>query len=227
PEDFLNPKILIKAIKEFISIVDNAICELEDILRELGLIPDDVKKKPTNRPSFKKVCTYVSAVLTFLGVILAIIVYFDSIINIWNRRKTSVNASKIEKIARKRIEIPIKIQSTWDMYTNLHRQVDFYIVRTQSPTTQKNIFPGSAKIEIPKNTITINGMISIPPHKTLRTKVVLPKDPKLHEYLDEGGYIIKIDLSYEYGRDFTLREQCLFDKEMIKRGLTYWFRFPE
>ncbi|MES9901690.1 MAG: hypothetical protein ABW168_03290 [Sedimenticola sp.] len=131
---------------------------------------------------------------------------------------------KNNQAAIEQITIPVEIESTWDEYSELDRKAEFYVVRSESPGMQTVIFSGAAKVEIPKDGMTVNEMISISPHKTTKTNVILPKSEQLQKYLDEGGYEIQLVLFNQYGRMFPHMEQKLFDKEIIARGFRYLFR---
>lgn len=155
------------------------------------------------------------------GVLLLFIAYF---INKYVLHTTPVHKTNIEETAVYSIEIPIHIESTWDEYSDLDRKAEFHIVRTESPGSQSVIYSGSAKVKIPKGGLTVNEMISIAPHKTTKTAVILPKVKALNSYLEEGGYEIQLVLFNKHGHVFTHMGQYLFDEEIINREFRYWFR---
>lgn len=136
--------------------------------------------------------------------------------------------NEVEQVALQEIKIPITIESTWDEYSELDRKAEFYIVRSDSPGTQSVIYSGNAKVLIPEDGTTVNEMISIAPYKTTKTTVILPKAKELNKYLEYGGYEIQLVLFNKYGHVFMHMEQKLFDKEILQRGMRYWFRLiPE
>lgn len=156
-----------------------------------------------------------------IGVLLIFITYF---INNNVLQTSPESENKLKEVTVKDIKIPIQIESTWDEYSDLDRKAEFYILRSDTTGSQSIIYSGSAKVQIPKNGLTVDEMISIAPYKTTKTMVILPKAKVLNEYLEEGGYEIQLVLFNKYGQVFMHMEQNLFDKEILKRGFRYWFR---
>lgn len=136
-----------------------------------------------------------------------------------------INISKVKN----KIEIPIHIESTWDDDTLLERKAEFYIVRSMSPSHQEVVFSGSARVIVPENISTTNNTwIHLYGHSKLNTKVLLPNNKKLWDYLNEGGYEIQLLLFDQHGHRFIHKEQSLFDEKIIIDGLRFWFRLlPE
>jgi hypothetical protein len=166
---------------------------------------------------------FLFSVVTIIGVLGGV---YQDVVKPISEEITTVKSNAVEqKLAPvEQIVIPVEIESTWDEYSELDRKAEFYIVRSKSPGMQAVVYSGSAKVKIPKNGLTVNEMISIAPHKTTKTKVILPKSERLQGYLDEGGYEIQLMLFNQYGRVFPHMEQKLFDKEILARGFRYWFR---
>ena len=166
---------------------------------------------------------FLLSVITIIGVFGGV---YQDVVKPISEEISSEELSATENISAEiqQITIPVEIECTWDEYSELDRKAEFYIVRSESPGMQTVILSGAAKVEIPKDGMTVNEMISISPHKTTKTKVILPKNEKLQKYLDEGGYEIQLVLFNQYGRVFPHMEQKLFDKEIIARGFKYWFR---
>lgn len=157
-----------------------------------------------------------------IGVLLIFIAFYinNSLLNTSPPQNSQKQAAVI-----KNIEIPINIESTWNEYSDLDRKAEFYIVKNESPLMQTVIYSGSAKVKIPKNGLTVNEMISIAPNKTTRTTLILPKVVILNQYLNEGGYEIQIVLFNQYGKVYKHMKQKLFDREILNRGINFWFRF--
>ncbi len=157
-----------------------------------------------------------------------LLIFIGNFINTINLESSSKKGNEEQQVALQEIKIPVTIESTWNENSDLDRKAEFYIVRSVSPGTQSVIYSGSAKVQIPENGMTVNGMISIAPHKTTKTTVILPKEKELNKYLEAGGYEIQLVLLNQYGYVFMNMEQKLFDKEILERGFKYWFRsIPE
>ena len=172
----------------------------------------------------------ISVVIILFMIIIALGSLTDAVSKIskfFNFEKKQIEIKGVSN-GEKRLEpiiIPVHIESKWDEYSELDRKAEFFIVRAKTPATQVVVYSGSARVEIPKGGLTVNEWISISPHKTTKTIVSLPKSEVLYKYLDEGGYEIQLVLFNKYGRIFSHVEQKLFDREILKRGMSYWFRF--
>ncbi len=173
-------------------------------------------------------------VTVFYGILVVIAVLagiYQDVIKEFLTSKTvttlipETNSSQVKK----KIEIPIHIESTWDDDTLLERKAEFYIVRSMSPSHQEVVFSGSARVIVPENISTTNNTwIHVYGNSKLNTKVLLPNNKKLWDYLNEGGYEIQLLLFDQHGYRFIHKEQGLFDKKIIIDGLRFWFRLlPE
>ncbi|WP_306480736.1 hypothetical protein [Limnobacter sp.] len=72
--------------------------------------------------------------------------------------------------------------------------------------------------------MTISDDISVPSYGDLRTVVTLPASKQLSEMYASGGYEIQLVLLNHHGHTFRHMEQRLFEADVLKNDVTFWFR---
>ena len=136
----------------------------------------------------------------------------------------SETASESEVVDLEPISASLSFSHSYPEECMLKPELEYYLVRSQSPASQASIESGVARISVPDSVTTINRQIPLPPHKRFDTTCLLPKSPILHDALETGGFELQLIARTQYGEVRMTPKQKLFDRLSLNHGFDFHVR---
>jgi len=121
----------------------------------------------------------------------------------------------------KSITVNLKISQSYSGDLFLKPEIEYFLIKSKSPSSQQVVESGVARIEIPEDLITIRNRIPLKNVGVIETRCELPANALLREALSQGGYELQLIISTTRGETLRTPEQRIFDARSLQDGFSF------
>lgn len=162
-----------------------------------------------------------ATVLTFVGLVAGI--YQDLVWPVYTHfgKGDSVPNRGFQGAEIEPILVVLRLSHSYSKECLLKPEIEYYLVRSQSPLSQTVVESGIARIAVPEGVVTFNREIPLPSHTRLETVCTLPKSTVLQSALESGGFELLLVITTHYGEVRNTPKQKIFDPVSLKQGFDF------
>lgn len=157
--------------------------------------------------------------ITFIALVFAVFAYFYP----WS--EFSVDSDQAAINVSKSIEIPVRIYNGLGAEAWVEQEAEFYILKPETPLMDVTVYNGMTRILRPENITTINDRYPVPQHDEINTKILLPQDSLLTNYIKHGGYKLRLVVRLSWSDRYFGYGEIMLDEYGIKKGINVKFDY--